>query len=207
MKISPYRLYLVTDEHQNDITLAKVIENAVKGGVTMVQLREKHRNQRLFLHRATLCKSILAGSTVPLIINDNLDIALAIDADGVHLGQSDPSVEKARALLGADKIIGLTVENIQQLEFAQALPIDYLGISTVFASATKQDTQYVWGIEGLRTAVIQSRLPLVAIGGINLGNINDVAATGVAGIALVSAICHADDPQAASAALCKHLAK
>lgn len=207
MKILPYRLYLVTDEHQNDITLTKVIENAVKGGVTMVQLREKHRNQRLFLHRAKLCKSILAGSAVPLIINDNLDIALAMGADGVHLGQSDLSVEKARARLGADKIIGLTVENIQQLELAQALPIDYLGISTVFASATKQDTQYVWGTEGLRTAVIQSRLPLVAIGGINLGNINEVAATGVAGIALVSAICHADDPQAASAAFCKHLAK
>lgn len=203
--ISPYTLYLVTDEHQDDVTLIRVIQQAIAGGVTTVQLREKHRNNGVFLRRAQLCKSILAGSGVPFIINDNLDVALAVDADGLHIGQSDLPVEQVRKLWGDDKILGLTVENVEQLAQAQQLPIDYLGISTVFASSTKKDTLRPWGIAGLRAAVTQSYLPLVAIGGINLANIEKVSATGVAGIALVSAICHAADPQAASAALLKQM--
>ncbi|BDM63410.1 thiamine-phosphate synthase [Shewanella sp. NFH-SH190041] len=198
---NPYQLYLVTDEHQDNAILAKVIEQAVSGGVTMVQIREKHGDIRAFIARAALAKKILHGTGVPLIINDRLDVALAVNADGLHLGQSDMPAPMARNLLGPDKILGLTVESPAQLATAQALPLDYLGISTVFASATKTDTRHIWHLSGLRDAVSQSRLPLVAIGGIQSDNIAVVAACGCAGIALVSAICHAVNPRQAAAAL------
>lgn len=201
MKANPYRLYLVTDENQDLTTLAKVIEQAVEGGVTMVQIREKHHDVRTFLARAQLAKTILSGTNVPLIINDRLDVALAVNADGLHLGQSDMPALLARNLLGKDKIIGLTVENMQQLEEAQSWPLDYLGISTVFPTQTKTDTQFNWGLDGLKKACEISALPLVAIGGINEKNLSSVANTGVAGIALVSAICQAKSPKDACQAL------
>lgn len=198
---SPPCLYWVTDERQDDATLVKVLERAIKGGVSLVQLREKQSDVRTFLRRATLCKSVLKGTGVPFIINDRVDIALAVDADGVHLGQSDFPVERARLLLGKDKLLGLTVENKEQLEIAQRLAIDYVGISTVFSTATKKDTVHEWGIEGLRAGVLSSRVPLVAIGGINLQNITAVAKTGVWAIAVVSAISAARNPYEASRSL------
>jgi thiamine-phosphate pyrophosphorylase len=197
--MSPYSLYLVTDDKQTDATFAHVIEQAVKGGVTMVQVREKKNDIRAFLRRAKLAKSVLTGSKVPLIINDRLDVALAIDADGVHLGQSDFPPYQARALIGKDKYLGLTVESMEQLQQAQNLPLDYLGISTVFSTQTKQDTLRVWGIEGLTEAVKTSQIPLVAIGGIGLDNLLSVISTGVNGVALVSLICQAKDPKQMSA--------
>lgn len=195
MILSPYSLYLVTDEKQNDASFARVIEQAVEGGVTLVQVREKKQDIRSFLRRARLAKSVLTGSKVPLIINDRLDVALAVNADGVHLGQSDFPPCEARALIGQDKYLGLTVESLSQLQKAQTLPVNYLGISTVFATHTKQDTQKVWGIKGLTEAVTHSQLPIVAIGGIQLDNLQSVIDTGVDGIALVSLICHAQDPK------------
>ncbi len=193
-----YRLYLVTDEQFSDEALCHVVTQAVEGGVTMVQLREKQGKLRRFIHRGQLLKTILAGTGVPLIINDRVDVALAINADGVHLGQSDMPAEIARELLGQDKLLGLTVESMAQLEQAQSLPVDYLGISTVFATPTKTDTCFEWGIAGLELAQSCSRLPLVAIGGIDLANIEQVKATKVAGIALVSAICGAAEPRLAA---------
>ncbi|MCL2912770.1 thiamine phosphate synthase [Shewanella corallii] len=193
-----YRLYLVTDERLSDEALCHVVTQAVEGGVTMVQLREKQGKLRRFIQRGQLLKTILAGTEVPLIINDRVDVALAINADGVHLGQSDMPAEMARELLGQDKLLGLTVESMAQLEQAQSLPVDYLGISTVFATPTKTDTCFEWGIAGLELAQSCSRLPLVAIGGIDLANIEQVKATGVAGIALVSAICGAAEPRLAA---------
>lgn len=201
--MNPYTLYLVTDDQQDMATLAHVVCEAVKGGVTMVQIREKQGDVRAFIERALLVKAVLANTGVPLIINDRVDVALAVDADGVHLGQTDMPVHHARQLIGADKILGLSIETEQQLEEVKALPVDYIGLSAIFATPSKLDTLTHWGIEGLAASLKKTTLPVVAIGGINSDNIQEVAATGVHGIALVSAICHADNPRLAAAALRK----
>lgn len=191
---NPYQLYLVTDDQQDLATLVQVVAESVQGGVTMVQLREKHGDIRAFIERANALKAILAGTGVPLIINDRVDVALAVDADGVHLGQSDMPAAIARQLIGPDKILGLSIESSQQLAESQQLDLDYIGLSAIFATPTKTNTSMHWGLDGLVDTLQKTALPVVAIGGINQGNIREVAATGVHGIALVSAICHADDP-------------
>jgi thiamine-phosphate pyrophosphorylase len=195
---NPYKLYLVTDDQQDLATLEHVVEQAVAGGVTMVQVREKHGNVRAFIERAQRVKAILKGTGVPLIINDRVDVALAVDADGLHLGQSDMPATIARQLIGENKILGLSIENEQQLEESNHLPIDYIGLSAIFATPTKTNTKKHWGVEGLKKALETTRLPIVGIGGINENNIPELMATGVHGLALVSAICHADDPKASS---------
>ena len=205
--MNPYRLYLVTDDQLDLEALATVVSEAVKGGATMVQVREKHGDVRAFIARAQAIKQVLQGSGVPLIINDRVDVALAIDADGVHLGQSDMPATLARQLIGPHKLLGLSVETEQQLQEAQLLPVDYLGISAIFATPTKTDLKKQWGIAGLRQAVAHSGLPLVAIGGINDANLPDIVATGVDGIALVSAICQASCPRTAAQNLLLKMAK
>lgn len=195
---NPYKLYLVTDDQQDLATLEHVVEQGVAGGVTMVQVREKHGDVRAFIERAQRVKAILSGTGVPLIINDRVDVALAVDADGLHLGQSDMPAEIARQLIGEDKILGLSIENEQQLKEAEHLPIDYIGLSAIFATPTKTNTKKHWGVEGLKSALETTKLPIVGIGGINESNIPELMATGVHGLALVSAICQADDPKAAA---------
>ncbi|RCW97921.1 thiamine phosphate synthase [Marinomonas foliarum] len=199
--MNAYRLYLVTDDQQDLATLTEVVSKAVAGGVTMVQVREKHGDVRAFIERALAVKDILKGSGVPLIINDRVDVALAVDADGVHLGQSDMPAKIARQLIGPDKILGLSIETQEQLAEADALPIDYIGLSAIFATPTKTNTKHHWGIDGLKSALKVTSLPIVAIGGIHEGNIPELCSTGVHGLALVSAICSADDPKAAAAHL------
>ncbi|MUI56023.1 thiamine phosphate synthase [Aliivibrio fischeri] len=198
---NPFTLYLVTDEKQDIDTLCHVVAEAVKGGVTMVQVREKHGDVRAFIQRSLAIKEILKDSGVPLIINDRVDVALAVQADGVHLGQSDMPAQIARQLIGPDMILGLSVENETQLRKAQELPVDYLGISAIFSTPTKTNIIKEWGVQGLAFAVKESQLPLVAIGGINDSNIRAIVDTGVDGIALVSAICHASSPKQASQVL------
>lgn len=193
-----YTLYLVTDDQQDIDTLCQVVAEAIKGGVTMVQIREKHGDVRAFIERSLAIKEVLKNSGVPLIINDRVDVALAVQADGVHLGQSDMPANLARQLIGSDMILGLSVENETQLREAQDLPVDYLGISAIFSTPTKTNIIKEWGIDGLTKAVKESKLPLVAIGGINESNIREIVGTGVDGIALVSAICHAVSPKQAS---------
>jgi len=197
-KSTLYRLYLVTDDQQDINTLKKVVQKAVQGGVTAVQIREKHGDVQAFIERAMAVKTILKGTDVPLIINDRVDVALAVEADGIHLGQSDMPVVTARRLVGDNMIIGLSVENEEQLEASTHLPIDYIGLSAIFSTPTKTNIVKQWGLEGLERTVKMSPLPVVAIGGINQSNIHRVSKTGVDGIAIVSAICHADDPQLAS---------
>ncbi|EKM16699.1 thiamine phosphate synthase [Vibrio harveyi] len=196
--MNAYRLYLVTDDQQDLAILKRVVRKAVEGGVTMVQVREKHGDVRAFIERAQAVKDILKDTDVPLIINDRVDVALAVDADGVHLGQSDMPAIIARELIGPNKILGLSIENEEQLAEADSLPIDYIGLSAIFATPTKTNTKKHWGIDGLKMALETTSLPIVAIGGINESNIPQLSATGVHGLALVSAICHADDPKAAS---------
>ncbi len=193
--MNPYRLYLVTDDQQDLAALKNVVKEAVAGGVTMVQVREKQGDIRCFIERALAVKAILQGTGVPLIINDRVDVALAVDADGVHLGQSDMPAETARRLMGNDKLLGLSIENEQQLIEAESLPVDYLGLSAIFATPTKTNIKKEWGIEGLAKAVAQSSFPIVAIGGINASNLDAIIATDVDGVALVSAICHATSPK------------
>ena len=124
--MNAYRLYLVTDDQQDLATLKRVVKKAVEGGVTMVQVREKHGDVRAFIERAQAVKNILKDTDVPLIINDRVDVALAVDADGVHLGQSDMPAIIARELIGPNKILGLSIENEEQLAEADSLPIDYI---------------------------------------------------------------------------------
>ncbi len=203
---NPYLLYLVTDEHLETASLLHIVEQAIFGGVTMVQLREKGNDVQHFIAKGLALKELVTPLGIPLIINDRVDVALAVEADGVHLGQSDMPVHFARQLLGPNKLIGLSVENEAQLLESARLPIDYIGLSAIFASQTKRDTLREWGIAGLQRAVAQSELPVVAIGGIDQRNITEVAATGAAGIALVSAICHAEDPKLAALQLCDRIA-
>lgn len=189
------KLYLVTDRPLcGDRSLEEVVRQAVAGGVTMVQLREKDIDTRTFVELGLSLKALLKPLGVPLVINDRVDVALACDADGVHIGQSDMPYDIARSLLGPSKIIGLSVENMDQVLEANTLDVDYIGISPVYATPTKTDTAAPFGLEGLRRAVALSRHPSVAIGGMNAATAADVFACGVDGIAVVSAIVAAPDP-------------
>lgn len=196
------KLYLVTDRSlSRGRTLAQIITAAAAGGVTMVQLREKDITTSEFITLAQCVKECLKPLNIPLIINDRVDVALAVDADGVHIGQSDMPYNIARKLLGRDKIIGLSVENIDDLLAANDLDVDYVGISPVFATTTKTDTATPFGIDGLKEAVRLSAHPTVAIGGMNRDTARDVMLTGCNGIAVVSAISSADNPTEAAAEL------
>ncbi|MFI3333610.1 MAG: thiamine phosphate synthase [Rikenellaceae bacterium] len=192
-------LYLVTDsELAADRSLEQIVREAVAGGVTIVQLREKELPTGEFVARARRLKAALAPYSVPLIINDRVDVALASDADGVHIGQSDMSYEDARAILGEDKIIGLSVESLDEVVVANELDVDYIGISPLHSTPTKSDTAAPFGVEGCSRAVDLSVHPTVAIGGINLGNVAQTMECGVDGVAVVSAIICAEDPREAS---------
>jgi thiamine-phosphate pyrophosphorylase len=197
-------LYLVTDR---DLSLGRplqrIVEKAVKGGVTMVQLREKRASTREFIREALEIQPLLRQYGIPLIINDRVDVALAIDADGVHLGQSDMHWEMARKLLGPDKIIGLSIEKPEQLREANEADIDYIGISPVFTTPTKMELEKGLGLVGTAEIAQKSKHPCVAIGGINISNVTDVLSTGVNGVSVVSAVCSADDPEIAGAELSK----
>lgn len=189
-------LYLVTDRSLSlGRPLETVVEEAVRGGVTMVQLREKDASTLDFYNLAMRLKSILKSYNVPLIINDRLDIALACDAEGLHIGQSDMPYAVARKLLGKDKIIGLSVESIQDAIDANNLDVDYIGISPVFGTQTKTDTAPALGLEGIGEITRISGHPSVGIGGINLTNAQDIIQAGADGISVVSAIMSAPDPQ------------
>ena len=189
-------LYLVTDRSLSlGRPLETVVEEAVRGGVTMLQLREKDASTLDFYNLAMRLKSILKPYNVPLIINDRLDIALACDAGGLHIGQSDMPYSVARKLLGKDKIIGLSVESIQDAIDANNLDVDYIGISPVFGTQTKTDTAPALGLEGIGEITRISGHPSVGIGGINLTNAQDIIQAGADGISGVSAIMSAPDPQ------------
>lgn len=195
-------LYLVTDRMlSRERDMAWIVREAVAGGVTMVQLREKECSTAEFVALARELKTALQPLGIPLIINDRIDVALAVDADGVHIGQSDMPYETARALLGKEKIIGLSVETMEEVVAANALDVDYIGISPVYATPTKTDTLTPFGLEGIEEVMRLSRHRCVAIGGMNHDTIGEVIARGVEGVAVVSAIVAAESPRNASAEL------
>jgi thiamine-phosphate pyrophosphorylase len=192
-------LYLVTDEAAcMGRDLCWVVQEAVQGGVTMVQLREKTLSTRAFIERAKKLKDILQPYHVPLIINDRVDVALAVDADGVHVGQSDMPFDILNQLLPPEKIIGISVENERDVIEAEQWDVSYLGLSPLFTTPTKTDTHEPWGLEGLRRTSAQSKHELIAIGGINFLNAAEAVRNGAAGIAVVSAICSATSPYEAA---------
>ena len=197
-----YGVYLVTDRHLClGRPLDDVVLSAVRGGAGAVQLREKHASTREFLELARALVSRLEPLGIPLIVNDRADIALAAGAAGLHVGQSDLPPEDARRLMGKNAIIGLSVETREELLEAEKLDIDYVGISPVFSTPTKTDTLAPWGLSGLRWAREHSPLTLVAIGGIHRENAAAVLEAGAHSLAVVSEICSAKDPEAATRAL------
>ena len=192
-------LYLVTDRGLcGDRSLEDVVLRSVRGVARYVQIREKDQSTRDFIEEALRIKEILAPFRVPLIINDRVDVALAIKAEGVHVGQGDMPYEMARSLMGPGAIVGLSVETWEDVEEAEALDCDYIGVSPVFETPTKTDTKCAWGLDGLARIKAFSRHPLVAIGGLNASNTADVVKAGADCVAVVSAVCAALDPEVAS---------
>ncbi len=199
MKSFDLSLYLVTDRSLSlGRSIESIVEQAANSGVTMVQLREKECSSREFYDLAIKLKQCLKPFNIPLIINDRLDIALACDAEGLHIGQSDIPYPVARKVFGKDKIIGLSVESLQDALDANQTDVDYIGISPVFSTATKTDTAPELGLEGVRKIMSISKHPSVGIGGINITNAADILSSGANGIAVVSAIMSAKDPQQAT---------
>lgn len=192
-------LHLVTDRSlSRGRSLVEVVAEAVAGGVTCVQLREKSCSTREFLQEALALKELLQPWRVPLIINDRVDIALAVEADGVHLGQTDMPISHARRLLGPDCLIGISAESVDDAIEAEQQGADYIGISPVFSTPTKTDTAPALGLEGVRRIRELVRIPLVGIGGINQTNARQVIAAGADGVAVVSAIMAPESPQLAA---------
>lgn len=194
-----YSLYLVTDRSlSKGRSTAEIVAAAVAGGVSCIQLREKSCGTREFLNEALALQPLLESRNIPLIINDRLDIALAIEADGVHLGQSDMPIGMARKIAGDSLIIGISAESVDDALRAEQEGADYIGISPVFSTPTKTDIAPPLGLEGVRQIRALVDIPLVGIGGINLDNAESVLAAGADGIAVVSAIVSAADPAGAA---------
>ena len=193
-----YTLYLCTDrELMSAERLEKAVELAIQGGVTVVQLREKDCTGREFLQIAKDVKQITDAYEIPLIINDRIDIAMAVDADGVHLGQSDIPAHTARELLGPDKIIGVSCKNVEQALLAKKHGADYLGVGAMYPTGTKKDATAVTP-EALSAICQAVDIPVVAIGGINKDRLEPLKGTGVDGVAVVSAIFAAEDIEKAT---------
>jgi thiamine-phosphate pyrophosphorylase len=197
-----FDLCLVTDEKLClGRPVEEVVEQAACGGVTAVQLREKYLSTKDFLKRAFQLKKILSAYHIPLIINDRIDVALAVKADGIHVGQNDMPYEYFRKIIPGKMIRGLSVETPEQAAKAEDYELDYLSVSPVFLTSTKTELEHEWGTEGLRQLAANTRHTLVAIGGINRSNAKKVIKAGAKGIAVVSAICSAPDPMAAASEL------
>lgn len=193
-----YSLYLVTDGGTRDIEgFCRKVARAIDGGVTLLQLREKTATSREFYELALRVKEIARKVRVPLIINDRLDIALAVDADGLHVGQEDLPVEVARRLLGPDKILGATAATVADALAAQNAGANYLGSGAVYPTGTKPGKALL-PMERLMQIKNAVRIPVVAIGGITAENISFVREAGVDGVAVVSAIMDSSDPSAAA---------
>lgn len=190
-------LYLVTDNSDDEEKFLKTIEEAINGGVTVVQIREKTADTLDFYNLALKVKEITTKYNVPLIINDRVDVALAVDADGVHVGQSDMPCDVARKLIGENKILGVSAATIDEAKKAEKDGADYIGTGAVFPTSTKDDAPSITK-KDLKNIVDSINIPVVAIGGINIENANELKNTGISGLSVVSAIMSADNPKKAS---------
>lgn len=203
-----YELYLVTDQFNlKEDRFLNIIEQAIIGGVSIVQIREKHSSTRDFLELARKCKEITDKYDVPLIINDRIDIAQAIDASGVHLGQDDMPCKLARKILGPDKTIGISVHTYEEAKEAQYDSADYLGVGAIIATPTKRDAEIATH-EELMKIKNDIEIPTVAIGGIKKSNARQIVNEyGFDGIAVVSAIMKSNNPRKASLKLLREVNK
>ncbi|URN49022.1 thiamine phosphate synthase [Methanobrevibacter sp. TLL-48-HuF1] len=195
-------LYLVTNNSEDEEKFLNIIEESLKGGVSVVQLREKKAETLDFYNLALKVKEITQKYNVPLIINDRIDIALAIDAEGVHIGQSDMPAQIARLLIGKDKILGVSAANIKEAKKAQKDSADYIGVGAVYPTNTKDDATSVSKKE-LKEIVKSVDIPAVAIGGITRENAHELNDCGIDGISVVSAIMNSQNPKTASENLLK----
>ncbi|GFE65996.1 thiamine phosphate synthase [Litoreibacter roseus] len=203
---SALRLYLVTDTTLcGSFGVARTVAAAVKGGVTMVQLRDKTATPKKRNELANALKTLLKGTGVPFIVNDDVETAIAVDADGVHVGQDDTPAAVVRARIGADKILGLSCETEETVRAAKQLPVDYLGLGPVFETGTKPDHKPPLSMDGLAKLCGVSGHPTVAIGGLSASHATQVLQAGADGMAVVSAICGQPDPAEAARKISQHL--
>jgi len=196
-------LYAITDRTWlKERTLAEVVEEAILGGATFIQLREKNLSYDEFLKTAMEVKTITDKYRIPFVINDNIDVAAAVGADGAHIGQSDEEIRTAREKLGPDKIIGLSAGTVKEAVKAEQNGADYLGVGSIFNTSTKLDARTV-SIETLKKICESVSIPVIAIGGISEDNIHELAGTGIVGISVISAIFAQDDIKDAASRLFK----
>lgn len=196
-------LYLVTDEARKcPCGLLETVRQAIQGGVTVVQYRTTKTDHSALLAEVLPLQQLLRTSGIPLIINNNIDLALEINADGIHIGQKDTPVAEARRLIGRDKILGLSVSTAEQMAAVDPELVDYVGCGPVFPTISKRNAPRELGIEGWASLAARCPVPLVAIGGLDAARARAIRATGLAdGIAVVSAICSSTHPQQAAASL------
>lgn len=194
-------LYAVTDRSWlGEQTLYQQVEEALQGGATFVQLREKELEEEAFLQEAVEIKELCRRYHVPFVIDDNVELARKVDADGVHVGQNDMEAGNVRALLGEDKILGVSAQTVEQAVLAEQRGADYLGVGAVFHTDSKADAQAV-SYETLKAICQAVQIPVVAIGGIGKGNVLELKGSGICGVAVISAIFGADKIREATAEL------
>ncbi|MFJ7939700.1 thiamine phosphate synthase [Peribacillus sp. NPDC096622] len=195
-------LYLVTEESIAIEELTKIIAESVSGGVSIVQLREKNNSSLSFYKKASALKQLLNELSIPLIINDRVDIALAVGADGIHIGQDDLPLPVVKKMVPEDMIVGVSVSTLEEALEAERNGADYIGVGSVFPTKTKQDATLM-ALEDLGEICRNVSIPAVAIGGISADNISSLSDSGLSGAAVVSAIMNADNPKTASESLLK----
>ena len=204
MKDFDLSLYLVLDPALcADLGMVETTRAAVAGGTTIVQLRDKHASTAAMIETGRALKQILHGTNVRLIVNDNVEVAITIGADGLHIGQEDMNAADARRMIGPDMILGLSVETEALASSIDAGIVDYAGIGPVFSTPTKPDHKQPVGFDGLARIVRCCPVPSVAIGGLKAEHAANVYSAGAGGLAVVSAICGQPDPQAATALIAK----
>ncbi len=197
-----YSLYLITDSAlSKGRTTIEIVKAAVQGGATIVQLREKSCSTRIFIEEALTVKAFLKGLHIPLIINDRVDVAMAVQADGVHLGQDDMPIKTARKILKDTMLIGISTHSTKEAVEAEKKGADYIGVGPVFSTSTKRDTSPVIGPKGVFKIKKSVTIPIIGIGGIGEDNASEVISNGADGIAVISAIVAAKDPEDAAVRL------
>jgi len=187
------KLYPITDTRLSRLSHAQQVERFAAGGATLIQLREKTASPRRFYEDALEAMHVAKSLSVQIIINDRVDIAIAVDADGVHLGQDDLPPEKARVLLGENRIIGYSTHDVKQAVAADSMPLDYVAIGPVFQTSTKENPDHVVGLEALRLIKSQITKPLIAIGGITFEEAPSVLQAGADSLAVISDLFSTDD--------------
>ena len=192
-------VYLVTDRTLSGVRgVLETVAAAIAGGAAIIQLRDPEAKTRALVEEARAILALTRRAGIPFIVNDRVDVALAVGVDGVHIGQSDMSVADTRTLIGPDPILGLSITSEADLDVSDLQGVDYLGVGPVFQTSTKPDSAPPINVGGLEAIVARTKIPIVAIGGLHAGNAAEAIAAGAKGIAIVSAICAAPDPEAAT---------